>query len=134
MCDDGGYVQFTPDGRRPFNDVTECLDYAAQHGGPKGLIRRVSILLSDYGREASLFASFTVTGLVPNRQYVATMRTQGRTSEPATLVFTADEQGSYAGRISASTSRSCIGGIMLFVEVTTLAGYVLGTNGGFLPC
>lgn len=135
LCDEGGYVQFTPDGSRPFTDTAACLCYAAEHGGPKGLIRRVSVVLSDYGTGlSSTYARFTVMGLVPYRQYLATMRIQGGMSDSAPLVFRTDENGDYTGQVSTSASPHCAGGIKLFVEVTTLTGYSLGTNGTFLPC
>lgn len=134
LCDQGGYVQFTPDGRRPFTDAAECISYAAQHGGTQGLIRRVSVSLANDGTGTSTFATFSVTGLVPYRQYLAALRIQGRASDSAPLQFTADDMGSYTGQVTTNTPAACIGGIKLFVDVTTLTGYFLGTNGTFLPC
>jgi hypothetical protein len=133
LCDQGGYVQFTPDGTQPFGDAAACIDYAAQHGGTQGLIRRVSVFLMDYGTGAATFARFRVTGLVPDGQYRATLRIQGRESDATPVLFTADERGSYLGEVASGTA-ACTGGIKLFVDITTLTGYFLGTNGTFLPC
>ncbi len=134
VCDDGGHVQFTPDGTQPFRDATACRAYAAEHGGATSLIRRVSVQLSDYGSAPTPFASFTVTGLVPHRQYIARIRVQRQAADPTSLMFLSDEQGNFRGRIVTSADVGCTGGTKLFVDVTTIAGYLLGTTGTYLPC
>lgn len=134
LCQGTGYWQFTPDGRLPFDDADACLNYAAQHGGTNSLISRASVLLTRWGKEPSVFAAFTVTGLAPDQQYNVTMSIPGYGINTPPLLFTADETGTYAGMIFAPATSDCAGGIKLFVRVTTLTGYFLGTNGTFLPC
>lgn len=134
LCQQGGFVLFTPDGERPFVDAAECIAFAAQQGGANGLIRRVSVSLTDMGRGASVFAAFAVTGLVPEQSYRAVIALSAHDSGTSPLVFTADSTGTYAGVVATVAPTECRGGTLLFVRVTTLDDYLLGTNGTFLPC
>ncbi len=134
LCQQGGYLQFTPDGSRPFNDTDECLGFATDHGGSDRLIRRVSVSLTEWGGGETVFAGFTVAGLTPDQHYLATISVAGYRVGGSPMLFTSDNAGTFAGKISTPAPPDCIGGIKLFVRVTTEGGYLLGTNGTFFPC
>jgi hypothetical protein len=134
LCQEGGFVQFTPDGDRPFADAAECMAFAAQQGGANGLIRRVGVSLTDEGRGASIFADFAVTGLVPDRPYLAAIGLSPYDRGISPIVFISDSVGTYAGLVATTAPADCTGGTRIFVRITTLDGFLLGTNGTFLPC
>lgn len=134
LCQQGGYLQFTPDGSRSFNDTDECRGFVIDYGGTDRLIRRASVSLTEWGAGETVFANFTVAGLTPDRPYLATISVAGHGVDVPPMPFTSDDAGTFAGRISTPAAPDCIGGIRLFVRVTTVGGYLLGTNGTFFPC
>ncbi len=134
LCQQGGYLQFTPDGRRPFSDTDKCLIFATDHSGTDSLIRRARVSLTEWGSGETVVAGFTVTGLTPDRQYLATISVASYGADVSPELFTSDDAGTFAGKISTPAAPDCIGGLKILVRVTTVRGYLLGTNGTFFPC